>query len=76
MLPGTDEHSDADAYGGQIVVLCKEQLCPFITAPSFVHLEQAATTSQATALCFQLWPVWPLGLASLIQASRPLPGSI
>ena len=34
--PGSDEHSDADAYG-QIVVLCKEQLCPFITAPSFVH---------------------------------------
>ena len=34
--PGTDEHGDADAYG-QIVVLCEEQLCPFITAPSFVQ---------------------------------------
>ena len=39
--PGSDEHSDADAdANGQIVVLCKEQLCPFITAPSFVQQEQ------------------------------------
>ena len=55
--PGTDEHSDADAdaYASQIVVLCKEQLCPFITAPSFVQQqEEEEKKEEAAALCFKL----------------------
>ena len=68
--PATDEPDNA--FGQIAVVLC-EQLCPFITAPSFVQQqEEEEKKEEAAALCFQLWPVW----ASLIQPTRPLAGSI